>query len=112
MDTARSRTRAPACRLTGPIGTPFAPRRADRPIAGPETGAVRCPGTTRAPGTTSEEIPMSDRTRDGVLFSAAAALAANNGEWDTGSEGVRCWLGEIICREFFQQVVVDYPWVC
>ena len=43
---------------------------------------------------------------------AAAALAANNGEWDTGSDGVRCWLGEIIWREFYQHVVVDYPWVC
>ncbi len=46
------------------------------------------------------------------LQCAAAVLAANNGEWDTGSEGARCWLGEIIWREFYQHVVVDYPWVC
>ncbi len=42
----------------------------------------------------------------------AAVLAANSGEWDTGSVGARCWLGEIIWREFYQHVVVDYPWVC
>jgi deoxyribodipyrimidine photo-lyase len=41
-----------------------------------------------------------------------AVLAANKGEWDTGSDGATCWIGEIIWREFYQHVVVDYPQVC
>lgn len=42
----------------------------------------------------------------------AAVLAANGGEWDSGSEGVTCWIGELIWREFYQHVVVDFPEVC
>lgn len=42
----------------------------------------------------------------------AAVLLANRGEWDSGSQGAKCWLGEIIWREFYQHVVVDYPQVC
>lgn len=42
----------------------------------------------------------------------AAVLQANRGEWDSGSVGASCWLGEIIWREFYQHVVVDYPQVC
>lgn len=42
----------------------------------------------------------------------AAVLSANHGEWDTGSAGAWCWLGEMIWREFYQHVVVDYPQVC
>lgn len=41
-----------------------------------------------------------------------AALQANSGEWDAGSEGVRVWISELIWREFYQHVVVDYPHVC
>lgn len=42
----------------------------------------------------------------------AAVLAANGGEWDSGSEGASCWIGELIWREFYQHVVVDFPEVC
>ena len=41
-----------------------------------------------------------------------AALQANQGEWDSGSSGITTWLGEIIWREFYQHVVVDFPQVC
>lgn len=42
----------------------------------------------------------------------AAVLAANGGEWDSGSEGASVWISEIIWREFYQHVVVDFPAVC
>lgn len=42
----------------------------------------------------------------------ASVLADNGGEWDTGSEGTACWISEIIWREFYQHVVVDFPDVC
>ena len=42
----------------------------------------------------------------------AAALHANQGEWDSGSAGITTWINEIIWREFYQHVVVDFPRVC
>lgn len=42
----------------------------------------------------------------------AAVLHENRGEWDTGSEGVSCWISEIIWRDFYQHVAYDYPQVC
>ncbi len=42
----------------------------------------------------------------------AAALQANQGEWDSGNDGVTTWIGEFIWRDFYQHVVVDYPEVC
>ncbi|MET0357178.1 MAG: deoxyribodipyrimidine photo-lyase [Cellvibrio sp.] len=42
----------------------------------------------------------------------AAALHANQGEWDSGSAGVATWIGELIWRDFYQHVVVDFPDVC
>lgn len=42
----------------------------------------------------------------------AAALHANQGEWDSGSTGVTTWIGELIWRDFYQHVVVDFPDVC
>ncbi len=42
----------------------------------------------------------------------AAALAANRGEWDSGSAGVTAWLNELIWRDFYQHLVVDFPQVC
>ena len=38
-----------------------------------------------------------------------AALMANQGELDTGSEGVVCWLSELVWREFYRHVVVGFP---
>lgn len=42
----------------------------------------------------------------------AAVLNANHGEWDSGSSGAITWINEIIWREFYQHVVVDFPDVC
>jgi deoxyribodipyrimidine photo-lyase len=42
----------------------------------------------------------------------AAVLHANQGELDSGSSGVTTWIGELIWRDFYQHVVVDFPDVC
>lgn len=42
----------------------------------------------------------------------AAVLAYKHGEWEGGDAGANCWIGELIWREFYQHVVVDYPRVC
>lgn len=42
----------------------------------------------------------------------AAVLAHTRGEWDGGNAGASCWISELIWREFYQHVVVDYPQVC
>jgi len=41
-----------------------------------------------------------------------AALQENKGEWDSGSAGVKTWIGELVWRDFYQHVVVDFPDVC
>lgn len=41
----------------------------------------------------------------------SAVLAYTYGEW-SGNAGAACWIGELIWREFYQHVVVDYPQVC
>lgn len=38
-----------------------------------------------------------------------AALAANDGEWDSGSRGVQVWLSELIWREFYTHVLEAFP---
>jgi deoxyribodipyrimidine photo-lyase len=38
-----------------------------------------------------------------------AALSANQGEWDSGSKGAVAWMTELIWREFYQHLVVDFP---
>lgn len=42
----------------------------------------------------------------------AAVLAYTHGEWEGGNAGANCWISELIWREFYQHVVVDYPQVC
>ncbi len=42
----------------------------------------------------------------------AAALAHNQGEWDSGNEGITTWINEFIWRDFYQHVAVDFPRVC
>lgn len=42
----------------------------------------------------------------------AAVLHANQGEWDSGSTGATTWISELIWREFYQHLVVDFPAVC
>lgn len=42
----------------------------------------------------------------------AAVLAHTHGEWEGGNAGANCWISELIWREFYQHVVVDYPKVC
>jgi deoxyribodipyrimidine photo-lyase len=42
----------------------------------------------------------------------AAVLAETHGEWDSGNLGVMTWINEIVWRDFYQHVVVDFPDVC
>jgi deoxyribodipyrimidine photo-lyase len=42
----------------------------------------------------------------------AAVLAYTHGEWEGGNTGANCWISELIWREFYQHVAVDYPQVC
>lgn len=42
----------------------------------------------------------------------AAVLAFTRGEWEGGNAGANCWISELIWREFYQHVVVDFPQVC
>lgn len=38
-----------------------------------------------------------------------AALAHNAGEWDSGGQGPRTWIDELLWREFYRHVLVGYP---
>lgn len=38
-----------------------------------------------------------------------AALAVNQGEFDTGSTGVVTWVNELLWREFYKHILVGYP---
>lgn len=38
-----------------------------------------------------------------------AALAANEGEWDSGNSGIQTWLTELIWREFYIHVLAAFP---
>ena len=40
------------------------------------------------------------------------ALAENAGRWAGPSEGVNTWLSELLWREFYQHLVVNFPRVC
>lgn len=42
----------------------------------------------------------------------ATVLPVNHGEWTSGSPGAVSWLNELIWRDFYQHVVVDFPEVC
>lgn len=42
----------------------------------------------------------------------AAVLAFTQGEWEGGNAGANCWISELIWREFYQHIVVDFPGVC
>lgn len=41
----------------------------------------------------------------------AAVLFATQGEWDR-DKGAACWIGELIWRDFYQHLLVDFPQVC
>ncbi len=48
----------------------------------------------------------------GVLSAAQClqcALAANQGEIDSGAQGVRTWIGELLWREFYQHLLAAHP---
>ena len=38
-----------------------------------------------------------------------AALAANQGEFDSGNAGVVTWINELLWREFYKHILVGYP---
>lgn len=42
----------------------------------------------------------------------AAALAANKGSYDTGNDGLVCWISEVLWREFYIHVMHAFPKVC
>ena len=42
----------------------------------------------------------------------ARAVAANNGRYDSGAAGMVKWIWELIWREFFRNIMVEYPRVC
>ncbi|WP_299942486.1 FAD-binding domain-containing protein [uncultured Microbulbifer sp.] len=37
------------------------------------------------------------------------ALSLNDGCWQGGSEGIACWISELIWREFYTHLLVDFP---
>jgi deoxyribodipyrimidine photo-lyase len=41
-----------------------------------------------------------------------AALSLNKGSLSEGHPGIACWINEIIWREFYRHLLVDYPDVC
>ncbi|WP_346838954.1 deoxyribodipyrimidine photo-lyase [Microbulbifer sp. SAOS-129_SWC] len=43
---------------------------------------------------------------------AQLALEANDGRWSGGSDGISCWLGELIWREFYTHLIVAFPHLC
>ena len=38
-----------------------------------------------------------------------AALANNQGEFDSGNPGAVCWINELLWREFYKHILVGYP---
>ncbi|KEQ19279.1 deoxyribodipyrimidine photo-lyase [Endozoicomonas numazuensis] len=38
-----------------------------------------------------------------------AALQANNGELDSGNDGLQCWMSELIWREFYKHILHGFP---
>lgn len=42
----------------------------------------------------------------------SAVLAFTRGEWEGTNAGASCWISELIWREFYQHLVVDFPQVC
>ncbi len=40
------------------------------------------------------------------------ALAANGGEFDSGSEGAVTWISELVWREFYHHLLVAFPRLC
>ena len=41
-----------------------------------------------------------------------AALSLNKGSLSDGNEGIACWINELIWREFYRHLLVDFPDVC
>ena len=70
---------------------------------------------------TDRDIPALDGTSKLSPYLAAgvisvrrcvqAALAANDGEWDSGSRGAQTWINELIWREFYVHILQAFPQV-
>ena len=41
-----------------------------------------------------------------------AALDSNKGEWDSGDKGVMTWVSELVWREFYRHILIEFPRVC
>ncbi|KAF8455841.1 photolyase [Terfezia claveryi] len=52
----------------------------------------------------------------GTLSSRTAVNMARellgNGTLNTGNKGISCWISEVGWREFYRNILVDFPWVC
>ncbi|WP_237058142.1 deoxyribodipyrimidine photo-lyase [Microbulbifer sediminum] len=61
---------------------------------------------------TSRLSPYLNSGAISVRQCAHMALDYNNDRWSGGSDGIACWLGELIWREFYTHLVVAYPRLC
>lgn len=43
---------------------------------------------------------------------AQMALALNGGRWSGGSDGINCWLSELVWREFYTHLLAAFPRLC
>ncbi|KAJ3083805.1 hypothetical protein HDU99_006028 [Rhizoclosmatium hyalinum] len=41
-----------------------------------------------------------------------AAVKANNGKYDSGNEGLVTWISEICWRDFYRNILIEFPRVC
>lgn len=65
-----------------------------------------------ADDTTSQLSPYLAAGVVSTVTCLSAAIAANHGEWQGENEGVSTWISELIWREFYQHVVINFPEVC
>ncbi|WP_250459489.1 deoxyribodipyrimidine photo-lyase [Microbulbifer litoralis] len=61
---------------------------------------------------TSQLSPYLNCGAISIRQCAQMALDKNGGRWKGGDEGVDCWLGELIWREFYTHLIVAFPELC
>ncbi|SDJ69829.1 cryptochrome/photolyase family protein [Microbulbifer yueqingensis] len=61
---------------------------------------------------TSRLSPYLNSGAISVRQCAHMALEHNNDRWSGGSDGIACWLGELIWREFYTHLMDAYPRLC
>ncbi|MDP5210622.1 deoxyribodipyrimidine photo-lyase [Microbulbifer sp. 2205BS26-8] len=58
---------------------------------------------------TSRLSPYLNSGAISIRQCAYMALSLNDGNWQGGSEGIACWISELIWREFYTHLLVDFP---